>query len=108
MDNGIGGVIEHLGNDFAPCSRVAGSLDLDECRYRVLINQQMVDRPESRPSLMIGDSSLTLDQQPLARVARVDLCAREKLNVVCQKLLEISLQIVSGAASLGHEAVRTG
>ena len=56
---------------------------------------------------MIGDSSLSLDQQPLTRVARVDLCAREKLDVVCQKLLQISLEIVSGAGSLGHETIRT-
>src|SRR5918994_2660323 len=52
VDDRVGGVVEHLPDDLAANPRVRAALDFDERWHRVLIEEEMIERPASRSSLL--------------------------------------------------------
>jgi hypothetical protein len=67
VHHAIGGVVQHLPDDLPADPCVGAALDLDECRHRVLVEEQMVDRPAAARVLVVGKRSLAAHQEPAAR-----------------------------------------
>jgi hypothetical protein len=90
----IGGVVEHLTDDFTPDSGVGTSLDLDERGDGILVKEQVIERPVPRPFLFTGHSHLTGDEQPTPRLLGVDLISGQEVRVISQELLQEALRVV--------------
>lgn len=57
---------------------ITGPLHFHERGHRVLVDDQMVDRPPAPAAVTLRDTGLTLDQQPTARIVLIDLCPGNK------------------------------
>ena len=91
----VGRVVEHLADDLAADAGVGAALHLDERRDRVLVDEEVVERPPGPAALGIGDAGLAGDEEPAARLARSHLVAGEEVRVVREELLEDRLKEVA-------------
>src|SRR5262249_41879059 len=52
VDDRVGGVVEHLADDLTTNAGVAAPLDLDQRRNRILVEEQVVQRPPVAPCFL--------------------------------------------------------
>ena len=64
------------------------AFDLDQGRYAVLVDEEMVEGPPRGAGLFIRNSELSRDEQPPARRTTIDLIASENRRMGCKKLLQ--------------------
>lgn len=89
VEDGVGGVVEHLADDFPAGAGIAASLDFDQGGDAVLIQEEVVQGPAGAALLLVRDAYFAGDQEPAARRARVDLVPRQQVGVAGEELLEI-------------------
>ena len=89
----VRGVVEHLADDLAPDARVATSLDLDQRRHRVLVEEQVIDRPAASAVLLGRQGGFATDEQPSPR-RPTHLVACEQARVLGEERLEEVLGVV--------------
>ena len=85
----VGGVVEHLADDLAADPRVGRPLDLHEGRDRLLVHEQVVEAPSTRPLLPVRDAHLACHQQEPPGIVRAHLRTAEQLWVVPDQALEV-------------------
>ena len=89
--HGVRSVVQHLSDHFAADSRVAVSLDFNERRNRILVYEQVIERPPGAASFLAWDAGFSRDQEPAARIRWRDLLATQELGVIRQKSLKLIL-----------------
>ena len=85
-------VLQHLADDGPADLGIRGALHLDQGRYRVLVDDQVIDRPAAARSRRLGDPLLAGDENPAAGVVGLDLLPVEQLGVIGDQRLEIILR----------------
>ena len=73
VDDCVRRVVEHLAHDLPSDAGIGAALHLDKRRHRILVDEEMIERPPRLATLGIRDASLAVDEEPAARLAR---CAR--------------------------------
>src|SRR5262249_39966927 len=94
VDNRVGGVVEHLADDFAADAGVTAPLDLDQGRDGVLVEEQVVQRPAVAALLLGRHSHLPGDQQPAPRGGTVHLVPGQEVRVSGEEFLEYIFTVV--------------
>jgi len=74
-------VVQHLGHDLTPGPGITGPFHLDERRYRVLVDEQVIHRPPRPTALLIRDTSFTPDQLPAPRAVPVYLRSGQQIHI---------------------------
>ena len=64
IDDAVRRVVEQLSDHLAPDPRVVAALDLDQRWHRLLVYEEVVERPAAATRLPIGDADLPLHEKP--------------------------------------------
>jgi hypothetical protein len=107
VHDAVGGVVEHLPDDRPADPGIGASLNLDERRHSILVEEQMVDRPAAACVLVVRDRRLAADQQPAARRVPRVLVPRQQTRKLLDQLLQHLLGLVRGLDHLHKLVIAT-
>lgn len=99
VEDGVGGVVEHLADDLSPGAGIAASLDFDQGGDAVLVQEEVVQGPAGAALLLVRDAHLAGDQEPASRRAGIDRVPRQQVGMAGEELLEINF---SGEGGFRH------
>ncbi|MCY3735316.1 MAG: hypothetical protein OXG13_02875 [Gemmatimonadaceae bacterium] len=85
-------VLEHLSDNLPAQSRIRASLDLDQSRHSILIEEEVVERPPVTTIVLAGNPCLPRDQQPPAGCGWVDVIAAQQVREAGEKILQLILR----------------
>ena len=77
----VRGVIEHLSNNLTARSRVFEAFAFDQGWNPILIDNEKVQAPSAFSGSWIFNDHLAFHQKPAARIFRINLIARDKIEI---------------------------
>ena len=86
---GVRRILQKLSDDRAPNLGVRAALHLRQRRHRILVDNQVIDRPPGGFTRRRSDALLAGDEDPAARISGTNLLAVEQFRMLGNQRLEL-------------------